>query len=175
MSAQGVDAGVGLAHVAGHHGQIGYRKDVVGSPAVLGNTQGIEYLRLFRLGVQASGPLQQSGIDAGDSFDDIRRVIGNGSGYRIKAACAVVDESTILQTIAQDDVHQTVQQCNVAAGFQLQPNISHRGEFGFARVGHDQAGAFTTGLPHFGRNDRMGFRRVCANDKQHFATADFTD
>ncbi len=115
LTAQGIDPGAGLSHVARQHGQVGAGEDVVGTGGVLGDAHGIHDGRPFCATVHLGGSDEVSSRDAGDLFHPLRGVFGHGRFQILNPFRPALDELFVFQALAQDDVHHAVEPGHVGA------------------------------------------------------------
>ncbi len=127
LTAQGIDPGAGLSHVAGQHGQVGAGEDVVGAGGVLGDAHGIHDGRPFCVPVHLGGSDEVSSRDAGDLFHPFRGIFGHGRFQLLDPLRPAPDELFVFQALAQDDVHHAVKPGHVSARPLVQVQVSELG------------------------------------------------
>ncbi len=170
LAAQGVDAAAGDAHVAQQHLQVGAAHDVGHAGLVLGDAHGVEQRARAILGQHAGGNLDVSRGYAGDLAGHLRRVLGHDCRQLLEALGALGDEGVVLPALADDDVHQAVEQSDVCTGAVAQVEVGDLGDVDLARVGHDQFGpALAFGAADLAADDGMLLGGVAADDEDRAA------
>jgi len=103
--------------------------------------------------------------DAGDRFDLLRIVGLQEFDVRVTRIDARVEEGAIDETVAHDDVRETVVERNVRPRPQLEEDIRHRRELDATRVGDDELRAAQARLLHARADDWVPLGRVRAGEE----------
>jgi len=169
LSAQRVDAAAGHAHVAEQHLQVGQAHDVAYAADVLGNAHGPYDGHRLTGSHDLSGFVKLVDRYAGDLGNPGGRVFHDGSFELVEVFGAFGDEIFGFHAFVEDDVHQPVEQGNVAARFLLEMERGKIAQVDAAGISDDQLRAAKTYRPAQHRpEDGMLLGGIGTNHKEGF-------
>jgi hypothetical protein len=106
-----------------------------------------------------------SGADPGDLFHRLRRIAFNDFAILLEAFGTAGDEGFIVQILFNNHVANGVEQRDIRAVLQRNVHIGDARGFNFARVADDNFRPVAFSVNDVIRHDRVGIRRVVAEDK----------
>ena len=158
----------GPADLAGDQRQRDQAARIVGAVGVLRNAHAPEDDR--RLGARefARHGADDVGLDAADRRHLLRRVVLDALGKRLEAFDVGLDVLLVVELFRHDRVEHAVEHRHVGAVLELQHMRGMALERLAARVGDDHGRAALLRLLEEGRGHGMIFRRIGADDENHF-------
>ena len=147
--------------------QVGERHHVAHADDVLGNAHCPHHGHGLGRAHDLGGPLEVRDWNAGDFSDLFGRILHHRRFELIKTFTAFLDEFLVLPAFFEEDVHQAVEQGDVAAGPVTDVQRGEISEINAARVSDDQFDAAPAYCPPQHRpEDGMLLGGVRADDEQ---------
>ena len=173
LPAQGVDPRVRKTNMPRQEPQVGEVLDVVRPADVLRDPERVEDARLPGRGVEARGLVQLLARNARDGLDPLGSVGLDALQQGLVPLAALFDVGLVLPALLDDDAHHPVDQGDVGARAQGQPQVRHPRELRAARVHDDQLRAPAHGLFHLDADDGMRLGGVGPDDEEQVLVQDF--
>ena len=175
LATQRIDAGAGLADVAGDEREIDERHDALGALDVLGHPEAVDAERRLRRGVEPRGFANFRGGHAADVLDLLRQELADEIAILRVFGEARADELFVDETLVEDGGAHGVEEDDVGARVELEVQRGVVAELDVARVDDDEVGAVSRGLLDARAGDGMALGRIGAADEDRPGDFDFVE
>ncbi len=176
LAPQGVEPRSRAADMPRQQRQIGQRFHIVRAGRMLGDAHSPEDGRRVCSRIETRRGHDILSRHAGDGLGPLRGPRFDQLCISFEALRALLNKALILQSLRQDHMADSVDECNVRPGSVSQVQLGEGRKLDPARIGQDQAGAaLAHGFLHLQAEHRMSFGSIAPDHEEHIRLGDIGD